>query len=167
MISKHASLCMSWEDYIDLQNKNYEPLNLFKAYIVYPRVKSFWIYTTISFFKIFSFFPTCVKIFSILKKKFINKQYIVKKIYTIYRKDPVTWTNGQNNFEATCVSFTTFKTNLEKCYIIIYYLFPRPYCCELGMTHNINCQFKKIMMIGKNYSVSLYFIFTIMMERKC
>ena len=101
------------------------------------------------------------------KKKFINKQYIVKKIYTIYRKDPVTWTNGQNNFEATCVSFTTFKTNLEKCYIIIYYLFPRPYCCELGMTHNINCQFKKIMMIGKNYSVSLYFIFTIMMERKC
>ena len=69
MISKHASLCMSWEDYIDLQNKNYEPLNLFKAYTVYPRVKPFWIYTTISFFKIFSSFPTCVKIFSILKKK--------------------------------------------------------------------------------------------------
>ena len=138
MISKHASRCMSWEDYINLQNKNYEPLSLFKTYTVYSRVKFFWIYTTISFFKIFSSFPTCVKIFSIFfKKKFINKQYIVKKIYTVQlsllvhlflkkkkkkfispftfffgwiivpftlrgRKDPVTWTNGQNNFEATC-----------------------------------------------------------------
>jgi len=45
-------------------------LKRFKVCAVYPKVRPFWIYTTISFFKTFSVLPmyVCVKIFSILKK---------------------------------------------------------------------------------------------------
>ena len=42
--------------------KNECGLKRFKVYVVYPRVRLFWIYTTISFFKIFFIFSMCVKI---------------------------------------------------------------------------------------------------------
>ena len=35
-------------------------LKIFKVSTVYPRVRPFWIYTTVSFFKIFSHLPVCV-----------------------------------------------------------------------------------------------------------
>ena len=52
---------------------------IFKLYNVYSKVRSFWIYITVSFFKIFLSLPMCVKI-SILKKKKKKKK---KKPYRL------------------------------------------------------------------------------------
>ena len=49
--------------------KNECELKKFKVCTVYPRIRSFSIYTIVSFFKTLSTLPVCVKILSILKKK--------------------------------------------------------------------------------------------------
>ena len=55
---------------MNLTLENECELKRFKACAVYSRLRLFWIYTTVSFFKTFFHLLVCVlKIFSILKKK--------------------------------------------------------------------------------------------------
>ena len=50
--------------------KNKCELKRFKVFAVYPKLRPFWIYITVSFFKTFFLLLVCVlKILSILKKK--------------------------------------------------------------------------------------------------
>ena len=55
---------------------------------MYPRVRHFWIYTTVSFFKkTFSHLSVCVlKILSILKKKSTNIRYLNCKLILSLKK---------------------------------------------------------------------------------
>ena len=58
-------------------------LKRFKVYVVYSRIRLFWIYTTINFFKTFFSLLMCVlKIFSILKKKCIVLMFHTYQVIT-------------------------------------------------------------------------------------
>ena len=84
--------------------KNEYELKRFKTCVVYPRVISFWIYTTVSFFKIFSSSPcVCVKILNILN--IYIDIYIYTRRLQVYNYFQLNLTN-QNQI----LTKTTLKT---------------------------------------------------------
>ena len=63
----------------------------FKFYAVYSRVRLFWIYITVNFFKTFFSLLVCMlKIFSILKKKKKNYKQIRKEKRIKKKKKSIT-----------------------------------------------------------------------------
>ena len=78
MAVKNTKYSKKKKQWVNPTLENEYELKMFKACTVYPRVRSFWIYTTINFFKTISPLPVCVlKRLSILKKK--------KIIYSVQR----------------------------------------------------------------------------------
>ena len=62
-------------------------LKRFKVCIVYSRVRLFWIYITINFFKTLSpSFHVCVKIFNIKKRKEKKRKGVVSCVYVGFKK---------------------------------------------------------------------------------
>ena len=85
---------LRWVNFI-LKNECW--LNRFKVYVVYPRVRLFWIHTTISFFKIFFIFSMCVKILrGCLDEKKIS---LITEISLLITHHSITYFLSPNNDE--------------------------------------------------------------------
>ena len=98
---------LQWVNFI---LKNECGLKRFKVYVVYPRVRLFWIYTTISFFKIFFIFSMCVKILrGCLDEKKIS---LITEISLLITHHSITHFLSPNNDEISLKARLAPKTQL-------------------------------------------------------